>query len=194
VSDPPIGNATNESPQVARGWIAVGDKADGILLAVGDRARGLIAIGGKSFGIISIGGLSIGIISIGGIALGVLSLGGFGMGLIALGGLAIGWQACGGGALAWDFACGGAAAAFDRAYGGAAWSGYIAVGGYANAPIVNDPAARTFIESHWMVQAMKWQVAHNSIFIACVTASTLLLVRLLVPLFYRRRLRDALRS
>ncbi len=36
--------------RVARGWIAIGDDARGVLLAVGSTARGFVAIGGRAFG------------------------------------------------------------------------------------------------------------------------------------------------
>ncbi|HND55238.1 MAG TPA: sigma-70 family RNA polymerase sigma factor, partial [Pirellulaceae bacterium] len=98
---------TTTGPRTARGWIAIGDRADGILLAIGGRARGLIAFGGLSFGLVSIGGVAVGGVAIGGVGVGVIGLGGLGLGAIAFGGLAIGWQAMGGAALAYDFACGG---------------------------------------------------------------------------------------
>src|SRR5262249_38126091 len=97
---PPAGPAPARPPEEgrggARGWIAIGNDAAGILLAIGSRARGLVAVGGLALGAISFGGL----------ALGVLAIGGLGVGVCAVGGSAVGWQACGGLAVAWDVACG----------------------------------------------------------------------------------------
>ena len=117
----------------------------------------------------------------------MLSIGGLGIGAIALGGLAIGWQAGGGGAIGWDFACGGGAIALDCAYGGAVGAGNVAIGGYAVAPHANDPAMLPLIEAHWMVRAMKWQIAHNGLFIVIVLCCSLLPTFLLTPLMYRRQ-------
>lgn len=87
----------------ARGWIAIGDTAIGVLLAVGGGAVGLVAIGGASVGLISFGGC----------ALGGLALGGCAMGFWAIGGAAFGLQAALGGlAIASEYALGGLAKAF----------------------------------------------------------------------------------
>jgi hypothetical protein len=110
---------------VARGWIAVGDVAFGVLFAAG--------------------GFAVGGVGIGGVALGVLSLGGLSVGLLALGGLAIGGVAAGGGgALAWWTAFGGGAIAVWGAMGGLAVAQKFAIGGLAIAPHANDAAARQF--------------------------------------------------
>jgi hypothetical protein len=85
---------------IAKGWIAVGDIAFGILFSCGG-----VAIGG-----FSIGGLSIGIVAIAGL----------GVGVFALGGLAIGIYAIGGAAIALHTAVGGFAAATKYAIGGMA--------------------------------------------------------------------------
>lgn len=105
----------------AKGWIAIGDRAHGILFAAGGVAVGAISLGGVSFGLISIGGLSIGAISLGGIALGIY----------AGGGGAIGYVAVGGGAVALHAAFGGLAIARDYAFGA------LAIAAHAN-----DAAAR----------------------------------------------------
>jgi hypothetical protein len=87
---------------VARGWIAVGDVAFGVLFSVG----------GAAFGGIAIGGLSIGVAALGGLALGGYVLGGLAIGYLAMGGLAIGAEAAlGGAAIAKEFALGGLAIA-----------------------------------------------------------------------------------
>ena len=109
------------------GWIAIGERAYGILYASGG-----VAVGG-----ISTGGLSIGLISFGGVSIGLLALGGFALGGIALGGGAIGWVASGGMVLGWHAAMGGIVAAHDLACGGA---------GLANH--VNDAVAQRFFENH----------------------------------------------
>ncbi len=54
-------------PRVARGWIAIGDDARGILLAIGSSACGLIAVGGRALGAVSFGGIALGIVGIGGL-------------------------------------------------------------------------------------------------------------------------------
>jgi zinc protease len=141
--------------KTAFGWIAIGDRAVGILVAIGGVARGGIAIGGLSIGLISIGGASFGLLSAGGLAIGAIAVGGLGIGGIAFGGGALGWQAAGGGAIAWDVAAGGGAVAYRGAFGGAAWARDYAVGGNAFATHANDELARSVLETHWLVRAMK---------------------------------------
>ena len=85
---------------VARGWIALGDVAFGVLFGAGGAAVGAIAIGGVSLGLLSVGGLAIGLLAFGGGALG-------------------GWAA-GGAAVAAHAAVGGLAVAMDYAFGGVA--------------------------------------------------------------------------
>jgi hypothetical protein len=85
---------------VAKGWIAMGDIAFGVLFSAGGGAIGGIAIGGGSLGIFSFGGVA--------------------LGLFALGGLAIGYSAIGGCAIAYSAAYGGAAVALKYAVGGGA--------------------------------------------------------------------------
>lgn len=101
---------------VACGWIAVGDVAFGVLLAVG--------------------GLAVGGISIGGLALGGLALAGVSIGVFALGGLAIGVAAVGGAAVAWWAAVGGLALARDIALGG------VAAASHANDTIAQELVSR----------------------------------------------------
>jgi RNA polymerase sigma factor (sigma-70 family) len=107
----------------AKGWIACGNVAHGILFAFGG-----VAVGG-----VSIGGLAVGGVAIGGFSLGVLSFGGLAFGIFAMGGGAVGYLACGGAAIAWLAALGGAAVAH-----------YFALGGAAVAQHANDHAARAF--------------------------------------------------
>ena len=75
-------------PMSAKGWIACGNGATGILLAIGGAA---------------IGGVAIGTAAIGGVAIGCCAVGG-----ISCGGAAVGWLAAfGGAAVARYYACGG---------------------------------------------------------------------------------------
>ena len=134
--------------RVARGWIAIGDDASGVLLAIGSTARGLVAVGGRALGVVSFGGLALGLIAVGGIGLGVLGIGGLCAGGYAFGGGAVGWRAAGGLAVAWDVACGGGAFARHGAVGGAAIARDYAVGGEAHARHANDLAARTELLNH----------------------------------------------
>ncbi|MFA6637059.1 MAG: hypothetical protein WCV56_08190 [Candidatus Omnitrophota bacterium] len=85
---------------IARGWIAVGDIAFGILF--------------------SCGGVAIGGFSIGGLSLGIVAIAGFGVGVFALGGLVLGVYAIGGAAIALHASVGGFAAASKYAIGGLA--------------------------------------------------------------------------
>lgn len=175
------------TPKIARGWIAIGDKAHGILLAIGGSARGIVAIGGVAIGVISFGGLSLGLLSLGGLAIGLAACGGGSIGGIAFGGVAIGYQALGGFALAWDFACGGGAFAHSWAYGGGAWASEAAVGGRAHAPLANTPELRQLMEAHWLVRVMKWQVANNALYVTVVVVGSVIPVILMLPLCYRRK-------
>ncbi|MDD2707889.1 MAG: hypothetical protein PHV34_07740 [Verrucomicrobiae bacterium] len=120
---------------IARGWIAVGDIAFGILFSFGGVAVGGIAIGGASLGLFSIGGLALGLCSIGGLAVGVY----------AAGGLAVGVWAFGGGAYA-----------LRAAYGGHAIAGHYACGGLASAAHANDLAAKNYIKTHWFFSFARW--------------------------------------
>lgn len=96
--------------RAAVGWIAIGDKAYGIVFASGS-----FAVGGIAFGAVGIG-----LVSFGGLALGALALGGGAIGWWALGGAAIGWLSFGGMAVAWKAAMGGMAVAHEFALGGLA--------------------------------------------------------------------------
>ena len=151
---PPEGGKPSGSPtpdggrRVARGWIAIGDDARGILLAVGSTARGLVALGGRAFGVVSFGGLALGLVAFGGLGLGVLGIGGLGAGVYAFGGGAVGWRSAGGLAIGWDLACGGGAFAWHAAIGGAAIARDYAVGGDARARHANDEAARVVLLDH----------------------------------------------
>ncbi|HVX10836.1 MAG TPA: sigma-70 family RNA polymerase sigma factor [Pirellulales bacterium] len=116
-------------------WIALGDRAYGVLFASGNVAVGGIAFGAVTVGLVSVGGIAIGGLAFGGLGLGVIGVGGLGAGLFAVGGLALGWLAFGGSAIAWRAAKGGSALAHD-----------FAVGGSATAAHANDEAAAIFVE------------------------------------------------
>jgi hypothetical protein len=93
----------SRSPRgVARGWIAIGDIAFGVLFSAGG-----VAIGG-----IALGGLAIGGICLCGLGFAVYALGGGAFGIYSIGGLAFGWHAAiGGAAIAKKYAVGGYAVA-----------------------------------------------------------------------------------
>jgi len=118
------GGAPGARRRVAKGWIAIGDVAFGVLFAIGG-----VAVGGVAFG---------------GLGLGLLSLAGLSVGLLALGGLAVGGWAVGGCAVAFYSAMGGLAVAWYSAVGGAAIASHYAVGGAAFAEHANDAVAKDF--------------------------------------------------
>lgn len=100
-----------QRPRVARGWIAIGERAQGVVFASGGIAVGGIAIGGLSLGVVSWGGLAAGLLlGLGGVAAGLYAFAGAALGWIAIGGLALGQGAIGGLAIG-QYAIGGAAVA-----------------------------------------------------------------------------------
>lgn len=106
------GHRRGEPIVPARGWIALGDKAFGILFACGGFAVGGIAMGGVAIGPVAVGGMTLGAISMGGLAIGALALGGGAIGFFSAGGMALGYFAAEGGmAIAREFAFGGLAMA-----------------------------------------------------------------------------------
>lgn len=111
----------------ALGWIAVGDRAVGVLFALGGLAAGGVSVGSVSVGVLAVGGVSLGVLSLGGVAFGFLALGSLAAGVFALGAFALGWTA----------ASGAVAAARDYA-----------LGGLALAEHPNDAAARAFATEH----------------------------------------------
>jgi len=124
------GRMPGQTGKSAMGWIAVGEKAYGILFASGTVAVGGISFGGLSIGLISFGGIGVGLVSFGGVALGALAIGGAAIGIVASGGIAMGWHA----------AIGGMAAARE-----------IALGGAALARHMNDAVAKDFFARyHWL--------------------------------------------
>lgn len=191
VSDPQVPTTLPDAgrayfPRKACGWIAIGDEARGVLLAIGSKAYGGIALGGKAVGLVAIGGLAVGGIACGGMAIGGIAIGGGALGGIAFGGIANGWQAAGGMALAWDTAVGGLAIAYHAAYGGAAMAHDFAVGGAVNALHANDAAAKAVLMSHPLKVGMDWYVAHNALMTAIIVLIVLIPSLGCWPLIYRR--------
>jgi len=78
-------------PRVAKGIIAIGNIAFGLLFSLGGLAMGGISIGGLSAGMAAFGGLALGGIALGGAAVGLFgALGGLAVsGFYAVGGLAL---------------------------------------------------------------------------------------------------------
>jgi hypothetical protein len=134
----------------AFGWIAIGDQATGILLAMGGIAKGLVAIGG-----LAIGGLAFG-----GAAMGCIGLGGGAIGILALGGGALGYDAVGGGAIGWNSASGGLAIAYHAAAGGLAVAHDFAIGGQAIAMEANTKHAQEVIQADSFEWMMEWYIAN----------------------------------
>jgi RNA polymerase sigma factor (sigma-70 family) len=108
----------------AKGWIAVGNRAYGIIFAFG-----AIAVGG-----ISSGALAVGLVALGGFGIGLFAFGGLAVGFAAMGGAAVGYVAFGGGAIGWL-----------GASGGATLARHFALGGGAIAQHANDQAAQAFM-------------------------------------------------
>lgn len=135
--------------QIACGWLALGERAYGVLLAIGNVAVGGIAVGGPlSVGLVAVGGFAVGGLAFGGLTLGVVGIGGVSTGLMAFGGLAAGWMAFGGGAVAWRAAKGGFALAHE-----------FAIGGSAAAAHANDRVAESFIEQNWFFSGAEHMMA-----------------------------------
>ncbi|MDR3403306.1 MAG: sigma-70 family RNA polymerase sigma factor [Chthoniobacter sp.] len=107
----------------AIGWIAIGDVAIGVLIAIGGLSVGGISIGGASIGLMAIGGASLGVFAFAGIALGLWG---------ATGGLVIAYLAHGACALGWHAAEGGMAVARDFALGESAYATHATHATHAN--------------------------------------------------------------
>ncbi len=109
----------------ARGWIAIGDVAYGVLFAAGG-----IAVGGIAIGVFSSGLLTIGVGALGGLAFGGIAVGGLACGVAAFGYLASGFIAVG----------------YDSAIGLVAFARRMAEGGlFAMAEHVADAAAQAWV-------------------------------------------------
>jgi hypothetical protein len=93
----------------ARGIIAIGDIAVGLIAMGNIVAVGVVSLGGAlGIGVLSLSACAVGILAFGGLAAGGWAWGGIAAGVIATGGLAAGWLAVGGMAIG-HYAAGGAA-------------------------------------------------------------------------------------
>ena len=105
------GTPAVDAPPV-RGWIAIGDRAIGIVFASGHTAFAAISVGVVAGGVLSVGGVAFGLVPMAAVALGLLPLGGAAFGVLPIGGFAAGIPAAVGGlAVATEYAAGGWAVA-----------------------------------------------------------------------------------
>ena len=142
----------------AKGWIACGNKAYGILFASG----------GIAVGCVSMGALAIGLFALGGFGIGLFAFGGMSLGFAAIGGAAVGYVACGGGAIGWL-----------GASGGATLARHFALGGGAIAQHANDQAAQAFMDGNVFFRN-EWTVFDILIVISWLLPSAL-------TLYFKRR-------
>ena len=168
-------------PQAARGWIAIGERAYGVIFAMGNVAVGGIAVGGIfSAGFVALGSINVGVVAAGAVGLGIIGIGGLGSGLFAFGGVAVGWHALGGCAAGWR-----------AAKGGIAWAHDFAIGSPATAAHANDQAARDFIDQCWFFGAGERLTVEMSRLPGwtplALFALTALSIGALLPVAYRRR-------
>lgn len=155
---------SGDPKRAAMGWIALGDRAYGILFAGGGLAVGGIAMGGAAIGLISLGGATLGFLALGGLAIGFYAIGGAALGVIAAGGVGVGLLGAHGGlAVARDFAMGGLAVA-------------------ANA---NNPAARAFFADYGWMDISKYTVWNSATF--------LIWLPILMVVFWARRAKKSAR-
>lgn len=151
------------SPQqrTAVGWIALGDKAYGVLLAYGSVAIGTIAVGAISIGLVSLGGMALGAVALGGLAIGGYTTGGVALGWVSFGGLAIAWKA---------------------AVGGLALSHDAALGGLASGAHVNDETAKALLSQNTFI---RFAASLNSfgwwILVAVILIPMFVLLRFIPP-------------
>lgn len=100
-----------DAPPV-RGWFAVGDRAIGLVFAMGQFSCGLVSVGVVAVGGLCVGGVALGVVPMATVAVGGLVLGGAAFGGLTIGGFSAGWSgAVGGLAIARDYAAGGFAIA-----------------------------------------------------------------------------------
>ena len=176
-------------PKTASGWIAIGDRANGILIGIGGIARGLVAFGGFAYGGLAIGGLAVGLIGMGGAGLGVIAIGGGAIGYQAIGGGAIGYDACGGAALGWNSATGGGAIAHHAAFGGGAIAVDFAVGGGGGAASFNTPEAQEVIQAETYRWLLEYQMRNPMVYWIVMIAPAVfscILVAVMMKLMYVR--------
>jgi len=157
------GRLSGQPMQSSVGWIAIGEKAYGILFASGAIAVGGISFGGLSVGLISFGGMGVGLISFGGLALGGLAMGGAAIGMVASGGIAVAWHA----------AIGGIAAARDLAIGGATLARHM-----------NDAVAKEFFTRYYWLDIT--QAAPRDVF--WIVSFAPMLVQVLLVNWWRKKM------
>src|ERR1035437_1386040 len=142
----------------AKGWIACGNKAYGILFASGGIAVGCVSMGALAIGLFALGGFGIGLFAFGGMSLGFAAIGGAAVGYVAFGGGAIGWLG---------------------ASGGATLARHFALGGGAIAQHANDQAAQAFMDGNVFFRN-EWTVFDILIVISWLLPSAL-------TLYFKRR-------
>lgn len=140
----------------AKGWIACGNRAYGIIFASGAFAVGCVSIGAMAIGLLAVGGFGIGLLAFGGMSAGIAAIGGVSIGYIAFGGGAIGWLG---------------------AYGGAAIARHFAVGG-ALAEHANDQAAYDFMNGNFFFRHA-WGIFNIFVLISWLLPGS-------VTLYYKR--------
>ena len=176
-------------PKTASGWIAIGDRANGILIGIGGIARGFVALGGFAYGGLAIGGLAVGLLGLGGASLGVIAIGGGAIGYQAIGGGAIGYDACAGAALGWNSAAGGGAIAHHAAFGGGATAVDFAVGGGGGAASFNTPEAKEVIQAETYRWLLEYQMRNPAVFWIVIIAPAVfssMLAAAMMRLMYAR--------
>lgn len=132
----------DESEKPAFGWIAFGNKAYGVLFA----------LGGQAMGTISVGLVSCGLITCSVVGVGVIGMGTVGIGLIGIGAVAIGFKAFSSlSSLGWDSAFGGGFAVAREAA-----VGRIAFAKEANTELAAQMTSLPAVEQHhvWVLFAM----------------------------------------
>ncbi|WP_436717153.1 sigma-70 family RNA polymerase sigma factor [Roseiconus lacunae] len=182
-----------DQPRTARGWIAMGDRAHGYLLAVGSFACGFVAVGGRSVGGLAIGGVACGIVSVGGLTAGLMSVGGLACGIVTCGGLAIGVYSLAGIAVG-VYSVGGVAFGWQMASGAVAWSQH-ACEGQIIFGCQSEEATRNEISAHWFMSLFRYEVANpektvlsasqrNAVVVvatACIALATIIYRKMIVP-------------
>ena len=118
-----MGQTPDGRPAVARGWIAIGAKAYGLVFALG--------------------AIAIAPISWGGFSIGMLTYGGFAVGIWVVGAVGVGWSAVGVCTAAWHAGEGIVTVAYRYAIGVTAYAAYHA----------NDARARAVIEHETLFRA-----------------------------------------
>jgi len=130
--DVQIGSDAELGMPIAKGWIAIGPKAYGLLFACGAIAVAPVSWGAFSIGVISYGGLAVGV--------------------WAIGALALGWKAVGVCAIAWSAAQGVVALAHDYASAVTAFARH-ANDAKAQRWFAHDPL---FVAWKWITERGNW--------------------------------------